>query len=459
MGMFKTAVVTDKGRALLTKCIAGTANLEFTKVALSESVLADELEKLTSIGTIKQSSGTPTVTKGSTEIKVSAAFSNASLTSGYYIRNIGVFAKDPDEGEILYSISVAEELDWMPAFSNRGETSVAVSVVTAVSNVDDITIVMDNQASATMTHIIELQEQMDALQEENAQLRQGMVAYNLLDNSNFSKPINQRKQYSWENPTAYTIDRWKVSASSASLRNGTMEVVTGSTSGTIKQILESALAQDKKYTIAVKAYGEGDFTCFLTDTYYHTGRNTEKFTLTGTSKVYVGTLDVSGLYGLYIKECGINLQPNSSINIEWIALYEGEYTEDTVPNYNYKGYSVELAECQRYFRAFNVDGNAWYQLTRTATYEGYSENVIAILPFQMKSLPTVSMEGEWRVIPTYKLKDGGGVTSVASISAGFAESYIPLRVFTEDGISEIVPYTVSAHDDASARIYLSAEPQ
>lgn len=33
----------------------------------------------------------------------------------------------------------------------------------------------------------------------------------------------------------------------------------------------------------------------------------------------------------------------------WIAVYEGEYTAETLPEYRPKGYGVELAECLRYF--------------------------------------------------------------------------------------------------------------
>ena len=36
-------------------------------------------------------------------------------------------------------------------------------------------------------------------------------------------------------------------------------------------------------------------------------------------------------------------------SIEWAALYEGEYTVETLPPYVSKGYGAELAECQRYF--------------------------------------------------------------------------------------------------------------
>jgi hypothetical protein len=33
-----------------------------------------------------------------------------------------------------------------------------------------------------------------------------------------------------------------------------------------------------------------------------------------------------------------------------MALYEGEYTIETLPPYIPKGYAAELAECQRYFQ-------------------------------------------------------------------------------------------------------------
>ena len=41
---------------------------------------------------------------------------------------------------------------------------------------------------------------------------------------------------------------------------------------------------------------------------------------------------------------------NSTIRTIWAALYEGEYTAETLPEYQPKGYGAELAECQRYYQ-------------------------------------------------------------------------------------------------------------
>lgn len=38
----------------------------------------------------------------------------------------------------------------------------------------------------------------------------------------------------------------------------------------------------------------------------------------------------------------------SEITVVWAALYEGEYTAETLPEYQPKGYAAELAECMRY---------------------------------------------------------------------------------------------------------------
>ena len=38
--------------------------------------------------------------------------------------------------------------------------------------------------------------------------------------------------------------------------------------------------------------------------------------------------------------------------IKWAALYDGEYAADNLPPYVPKGYAVELAECQRYYREY-----------------------------------------------------------------------------------------------------------
>ena len=141
MGAFKSAVITKKGQELLAKVVAGTTKLEFTKIKVSDTKLSGDLASMTGIGTIKQEEKVASVVrKNGSNVTVSASFSNQTLGQGYYVRNLGLYANDPQAGEILYSISVADEstatADYMPPFNGIGVSSLMVDLVTAVSNTE-----------------------------------------------------------------------------------------------------------------------------------------------------------------------------------------------------------------------------------------------------------------------------------------------------------------------------------
>lgn len=166
MGAFKSAVITTKGQALLAKVVAGTTKLEFTKIAVGDSILSGDIASKTGIGTIRQSEKVASVVRqNNSNVKVSASFSNESLASGYYVRNIGLYATDPQEGEICYSISIADEsaatADWMPPFNGIGVSSLMVDLVTAVSNASSVNVTVDPTANATVAQIVDLQSQID----------------------------------------------------------------------------------------------------------------------------------------------------------------------------------------------------------------------------------------------------------------------------------------------------------
>lgn len=166
MGAFKSAVVTAKGQALLAKVITGTANFKFTSIKISENALGNDLVNITDIGTVKQVAENLSVIRHSdTEVKVSASLSNVKLSAGYYVRNIGLYAMDPEEGEILYSVSVADEstvmADWMPVFNGVGVSNIVIELITAVATTPDVNIEMDTTAGATVAQVLALQSQLD----------------------------------------------------------------------------------------------------------------------------------------------------------------------------------------------------------------------------------------------------------------------------------------------------------
>lgn len=169
MGNFKSAVITKKGQNLLAKVISGNTVFNFTKIAITDNDnSAEDLASLAEIGTIRQHTPISAIVKqNNSNVKISAAFYNRTLTQGYYVKTIGLYATDPDEGEILYSVSVADEsmatADWMPPFNGIGVSSLEVNLVTAVSNSDSVNVDVDPSALATVTQVRDIQEQVDTL--------------------------------------------------------------------------------------------------------------------------------------------------------------------------------------------------------------------------------------------------------------------------------------------------------
>ena len=167
MAEFSKVVITAKGQALLAKMIAGAGNVEFTKVcASSTGYTVDQLEALTSLSEVKQTSLISKVTRtNNVAIKVETAFTNTELTAGYYMRTLGLYALDPDDGEILYAATVETSGNcYVPPYNGITETGAYITIVTTVGNAESVSLEVDSAAFATIGDIRELEEKIADLQ-------------------------------------------------------------------------------------------------------------------------------------------------------------------------------------------------------------------------------------------------------------------------------------------------------
>jgi hypothetical protein len=153
MGVFNTAVVTSRGQALLTKVLAGACEMRFTKIALSDNVPTGDLTAISTLTSIRQSEKLSEIVKKGSSVICRAGFTNVGITTGYYVKAIGLYAMDPDEGEILYSISTADEsvilADWMPPLEAGNVISIIIDVITALANTDVVNLDVDPTAFVT----------------------------------------------------------------------------------------------------------------------------------------------------------------------------------------------------------------------------------------------------------------------------------------------------------------------
>ena len=171
MAEFTKLIITDTGRALLAKMISGSGNIEFTNVSASCTEYTDaELGGLTSLSDVKQTSRISKVTRtNEVAVKVEAAFTNKELAEGYYMKALGLYAVDPDVGEILYAVTRETSGNcYMPAYNGVTVSGAYVQLVTTVGNAENVSLEVDSGAYATMgdfrsleARIGQLNDQMD----------------------------------------------------------------------------------------------------------------------------------------------------------------------------------------------------------------------------------------------------------------------------------------------------------
>lgn len=163
MAEYSKLVITSSGQALMAKMIAGTGNIEFTKVCASSTVYTEsQLEALTALTNIKQTVLVSKVTRtNEVAIKVEAAFSNADLTTGYYMRTLGLYAVDPDAGEILYAVTIETSGNcYMPPYNSVTVSAAYIQLYTTVGNAENVSLEVSSGAYATIGDIQELEEEI-----------------------------------------------------------------------------------------------------------------------------------------------------------------------------------------------------------------------------------------------------------------------------------------------------------
>lgn len=240
------------------------------------------------------------------------------------------------------------------------------------------------------------------------------AATNLLDNSYFVKPINQRGQTTYTG-NQYTIDRWRTYSSTAEItvNDGYITLITSA----LLQYLD--INPDKTYTAAVKKL---DGTIVIAKGNYTTG-----FSGGG-----IRCAVVNGYCRFLIDEAlGAN-------GVLWAALYEGAYTAETLPAYQYKGYAAELAECMRYYQK---GGQA---ATVGTQYGTETKGIIRLRFTNMRIMPTITILSV--------ASQGWGNIETGHLTAGWSGQcgYDYFQNYIIEGDASFIGQTIGVEYEASA---------
>ena len=154
---------TDEGKALQAKAQAGTA-LKFTKMQLGDGELGSQaIAAMTGLINPLITVGISGVKAGNNYATVKSNFSNSGLTTGFYWREIGVFAADPEKpndrnSDILYCYANAGSLaEYIPAAGSEIIEKV-ISIPCIIGDAENVSAEVESGIYATKD---ELKEHID----------------------------------------------------------------------------------------------------------------------------------------------------------------------------------------------------------------------------------------------------------------------------------------------------------
>lgn len=139
MAQYKETVNTEKALNLIAKMLAGKIEqIDFTKIKVSDkdySLLSvEELQKLGELEEIKQETlVSEKILLDDNTVNVHGIIYNTDLENSYYLKTIGLYANDPDKGEILYSITPASHADYVPTPNGNNITTLIIDLKTIIS--------------------------------------------------------------------------------------------------------------------------------------------------------------------------------------------------------------------------------------------------------------------------------------------------------------------------------------
>lgn len=161
MSSFGGLLQTRRGRNLQAKAQTGV-KLQYTRIALGDGHLGSTpIADLNALRNQKKSLDIQklNVLTGGRAL-VGSTLSNQDMQEGFYFREIGIFAQDPDVGEVLYCYGNAGELaEYIPPAGGADVIEKSINIQTSIGNAQNVTAVIDDSlVFATEKRLQELEE-------------------------------------------------------------------------------------------------------------------------------------------------------------------------------------------------------------------------------------------------------------------------------------------------------------
>ena len=135
--------ITKLGRDLIAKAQTGV-QLKFTRCKIGDGYVQENPDNLKDLVNTKKECPISSVKiKGDGTAGIEVQLFNKGIVDGFSIREIGVFAQDPDVGEILlYYINYTDNATWFPPEALEVIEAV-IEILIAISNASNVTAVIN----------------------------------------------------------------------------------------------------------------------------------------------------------------------------------------------------------------------------------------------------------------------------------------------------------------------------
>lgn len=161
MSEWNGMILTQKGLNLQAKVEAGECELELLRVELGSGTPGED-ENVQEFTALKKheidvgiSDKTP---KDGGICTITGIITNQNVNIGFYAKEMGVIANDPDDGEILYMYATDNNPDFVPAKTSKYVVNASYSINVAISNAEMINATIDFAGLVTvliLNHYIE----------------------------------------------------------------------------------------------------------------------------------------------------------------------------------------------------------------------------------------------------------------------------------------------------------------
>lgn len=146
--------LTEKGLALITKCLVAKTEIEFTHAAVGAGTIPEGLtpRDMTDLADWKVDGVISNICSPvSGEAQIDFQVFSQNVATGFLASEAAVWAKDPDEGEILYTyIVISNSPEWIRASDDPVQKLAEFTCISVVSTADVDTTVVNPEAIATL---------------------------------------------------------------------------------------------------------------------------------------------------------------------------------------------------------------------------------------------------------------------------------------------------------------------